>query len=1265
MGVVYLARDEQLGREVAIKVIAPGVLVNEEGRSQFRSEAQLLAKLNHPAIDMVFDFGTLGDRDFIVLEYVPGQTLREILNEGALAHEQVLRIGIMLASGLEAAHSRGILHRDIKPGNLILTPAGQLKILDFGIAIAQASDTAMQPEIRTDLQEKRLAGTLPYMPPEQLSGERHDLRGDLYSSGVVLFEMATGTTPFAANRPSELIDSILHEEPPSPCSLNPNVSPLLEAVLLKALQKNPRDRHQKAAELRDELERVYAQERTGAPARAFDQSQSPVLEMSYVLFMDIVGYSRLATDSQQQLLRQLQRIVRGTKEFQRAQKEGRLIRLPTGDGLALAFFTDPEAPVRCALEISRTLQEQQDIGIRMGIHAGPVYRVADINGNQNIAGEGINVAQRVMDCGDAGHILVSKAVADVLGQLTGWSGSLHDLGTIKVKHGLEIHLFNLLHGDFGNPALPQKVAGDRMDAQPLASPRRRDWKWLAGSLGVALVLLILSLSVAKHWLPQSNQGAPDSSHTLRPTVAILGFKNLAGTSDSNWVATSISEMLTNELEAGNHVITSAGENVARAKMDLSLPDDTSYSRDTLRRIQQTLHCDYVIYGGIFAPGKQAGGTVRLDLRLQDATSGETLYSETETGTELKLEQIASMVGASLRSKLGVPGISPSESAAIQAASPSTLEATKFFYEGIERFRRFDFLGARDVLQQAVTADPNFALAHASLAEVWSKLGYDDRAREEARQAFGLSSHLSRDDRLLVEARYREIATEWDKAIEIYRALWTFYPENPEYALRAADVLIRAERGNDALKTIETLRQQPGPISKDPRLDLKEAEAAEVLSDFTREKQSAARSANGAKARGSRLLEAEALWRACAAMANLGEATEAQPACQRSIELAKPAGDLLLVARSFSILGRIAAAQGDPKQGLDQHRQALEFARTIGSRRDVVGALTNIGNSLANEGELAEAQKSFGDALAVAREINDQGQAITLLNNLATLSQALGRFSAAMHLYQQSLDAARAVMDKGGIARAQNNIGVLYDLQGNFPSALQNIQQAIDGAAATGDKSDQAQFLYALGDARLQQGDLPAAEANYQAGLNMATLIGEKSTVALGQLSLSELRLQAGNAMEAESLARKAADEFHAEGMKDQECTGRNIVASALIDLGRQEDASKELNLIAHLSPQDPTVRLPVAITAGRLDVRSGRVREGNKGFVDVAGEAKKLGIPSLQFEARLGQGESALLLGQRQAGISILSALEKDAAKKGLKQYEVRARKMTPQGAGT
>src|SRR6059036_2432188 len=181
------------------------------------------------------------------------------------------------------------------------------------------------------------------------------------------------------------------------------------------------------------------------------------LEIAHVLFIDIVGYSKRLIDEQHESLQDLNQIVRNTEAFRSAETSGKLIRVPTGDGMALVFSTTPEAPVQCALEIGKALRSNSELQVRMGIHSGPVSGIMDVNDRSNIAGAGINVAQRVMDCGDAGHILLSKRVAEDLEQYRQWRPYLHELGEVEVKHGVRVHVFNLYNQELGNPEVPEKL----------------------------------------------------------------------------------------------------------------------------------------------------------------------------------------------------------------------------------------------------------------------------------------------------------------------------------------------------------------------------------------------------------------------------------------------------------------------------------------------------------------------------------------------------------------------------------------------------------------------------------------------------------------------------------------------------------------------------------------------------------------------------------------------------------------------------------------
>ncbi len=267
MGEVYCARDEHLARDVAIKVLPPGTLIDESARKHFRKEAVILSQLNHPNVATIHDFDTQQGVDFLVMEYIPGITLSEKVAAGPLPEKEVLRLGMQLAEGLAAAHEQGVIHRDLKPGNVRVTADGRVKILDFGLAklVGPFSGTESTQSLG---ESQAVAGTLPYMAPEQLRGQACDARADIYSAGAVLYEMVTGQRLFPGAQSGELVDAIFHREPTPAGKANPTLSLALEAVIGKALDKNPARRQQSARELLADLQALAAPSSAAAPAAA-------------------------------------------------------------------------------------------------------------------------------------------------------------------------------------------------------------------------------------------------------------------------------------------------------------------------------------------------------------------------------------------------------------------------------------------------------------------------------------------------------------------------------------------------------------------------------------------------------------------------------------------------------------------------------------------------------------------------------------------------------------------------------------------------------------------------------------------------------------------------------------------------------------------------------------------------------------------------------------------------------------------------------------
>ena len=296
MGEVYRARDEHLNRDVAVKVLPAGTLGDEQARKRFRKEAETLSRLNHPHIATIHDFDTQDGTDFLVMEYVTGETLKEKLQAGPLPEKDIAKLGGEIVEALEEAHEHGIIHRDLKPGNIAFTPKGHVKVLDFGIAklLRSQENDAEVPTVDTLSKTVGRAGTLPYMAPEQLRGEEVDARTDIYALGATLYEAATGRRPFEGSTAEVLIGDIQHKAPRPPRELNSRITEDLGRIILKCLDKDPALRYQSAKELHVDLGRLgrsapVIEKRTSMTRRLLGVTGAMVLFLALLLWMNIGG----------------------------------------------------------------------------------------------------------------------------------------------------------------------------------------------------------------------------------------------------------------------------------------------------------------------------------------------------------------------------------------------------------------------------------------------------------------------------------------------------------------------------------------------------------------------------------------------------------------------------------------------------------------------------------------------------------------------------------------------------------------------------------------------------------------------------------------------------------------------------------------------------------------------------------------------------------------------------------------------------------------
>jgi TolB-like protein/class 3 adenylate cyclase/Tfp pilus assembly protein PilF len=445
------------------------------------------------------------------------------------------------------------------------------------------------------------------------------------------------------------------------------------------------------------------------------------LEIAHILLIDVVGYSKLLVNEQIELLQELNRIVRNTDSFRAAETSGELIRVPTGDGMALVFFHSPEEPARCALEISIALRDHPHIQVRMGVHSGPVSQVTDVNDRTNIAGAGINVAQRVMDCGDAGHILLSKHVAEDLTEYRHWQAHLHDLGECEVKYGLRLHLFNLYKDGLGNPQIPEKLRQGRTGATSAVSVRpirARRWPKPVLPLAVLGFAVALTVTVSTFLL----QASPAKS------IAVLPFDNLSRDPNNAYFADGVQdEILTNLARVADLKVISR-TSVMQYKSGIA--------RD-LRKISHELGVANVLEGTV----QRSGNRVRVNAQLVDARTYRQLWGQTYDGDLADVfaiqSEIAQRIVAQLKSQL-----SAQEKAAIEQIPTADLAAHDFYVRAkmlitsaVFSTPQADSLSeAVRLLDEAVERDPNFALAYYQLAHAHDLLYFTGTDHTPARLA---------------------------------------------------------------------------------------------------------------------------------------------------------------------------------------------------------------------------------------------------------------------------------------------------------------------------------------------------------------------------------------------------------------------------------------------------------------------------------------------------------------------------------------------------
>jgi DNA-binding winged helix-turn-helix (wHTH) protein/tetratricopeptide (TPR) repeat protein/TolB-like protein len=749
------------------------------------------------------------------------------------------------------------------------------------------------------------------------------------------------------------------------------------------------------------------------------------------------------------------------------------------------------------------------------------------------------------------------------------------------------------------------------------SARSGSFRWIWA--GVALLVLTGGLWLAfRQRIPNLGTVTPaPKGPNIRSSIAILGFKNLSSQHEGDWLGPAIAQMLATELRTGGNLRIVPDEAVARAKSDLNLKEKDGYPRDTLRELNRVLASDYIVAGSYVALGDKESGQVRLDLRLEEAISGETLASIAVSGKQSEIFDLVGRSGREMRAKVGgsIGGVGDAD---WRKALPSNANAARLYSDGLNHLREANNVSGVELLQQSVAIEPGFALGHAALAEAWQALGYDARAQAAAQKALSLAASLPENVRLKIEGQYYESQHDWAGAIPAYRHLFTDYPDDLEAGLKLAGSEISAGKLSEAASTISSLRSLQAEHDYDPRIDLVDALAASRTGDYKRQQELARSASKKAEASRSQLLFARAKMVEGWALDDQAQLDDSLQAYRVAQPIFEAAGDTDSTATALDDIGIVLQKKGDLQAARDNLEEAQKRFRQVGDQNGLGASLTNLGELYHTQGDLVAATELYREALEIFHKTSRIENEYATLNNLGGVLFESGDFREARKDFETVLQVRQSTGDKSVVSYAKSNLAAVLWIQGQLDRSATLLKESLRTFREIGDRAGVASVDTGYSKVLILKNDLPGAREALSEAFKIDQETGAKGDAAFVRILLAQVALLESKAEQVdEAILESSLDEIHAEQHGGDEVEALAIQIQLFLARKKLGPAQQSLQRAQAVQNTSWLSRYHLMLAAARIDAAQGKIVASRREMKAAKAQARKVGCRSCDLESLL------------------------------------------------